>query len=91
MSIILYTQCIYPNNDGLNDLFRIPPNVAFTLKDFSIYDSWGRKIFFTTDINRGWDGRANGVMQQTGIYIYTIHGADDKGPVFLKGVFTLLH
>jgi len=45
-----------PNNDGLNDVFRIPNNVSLKLDDFLIYDRFGNKIFNTKDINRGWDG-----------------------------------
>lgn len=79
-----------PNDDGLNDVFRIPADVFFTLKNFSIYNRWGEKIFFTTDITKGWDGRIKGVKQPTGIYVYSLNGSDDKGAVFLKGSFMLI-
>jgi len=34
-----------PNDDGLNDQFRIPPSSAITLKEFSIYNRWGTRVF----------------------------------------------
>ena len=33
-----------PNDDGLNDQFRIPPSSAITLKEFSIYNRWGTLV-----------------------------------------------
>ncbi len=79
-----------PNDDGKNDVFRIPPGTALKLKEFAIYDRWGNKIFSTTDISKGWDGTYKGVPVDGNAFVYTISGADDKGPVFLKGTFTLI-
>jgi gliding motility-associated-like protein len=79
-----------PNRDSKNDIYRIPPNVSIQLKNFSIYNSWGEKIFSTTNINAGWDGTINNVNQSTGTYIYIITGSDSNGPVFLKGTFLLI-
>lgn len=79
-----------PNSDSKNDIYRIPPNTALQLKDFSIYNGWGEKIFSTANINAGWDGTINGVKQSTGIYIFIISGTDNNGPLFLKGTFLLI-
>ena len=79
-----------PNDDGLNDVFRIPPDVSLKLKNFSIYNRWGEKIFFTTDISKGWDGMIKGVKQPGGIYIYYLNGSDESGNVLLKGSFVLI-
>ncbi|MFI5188512.1 MAG: gliding motility-associated C-terminal domain-containing protein, partial [Chitinophagales bacterium] len=79
-----------PNHDGKNDIFRIPLNVSLLLNEFSIYDRWGHKIFSTQDIGSGWDGTINGQPASTGVYVYIIKGANDKGKVFLKGSFTLI-
>src|SRR4030095_4850128 len=39
-----------PNGDGLNDLFRIPPQNYNLLISFTIYNRWGQKIFTTKNI-----------------------------------------
>ena len=48
-------------------------------------------IYYTTDVNAGWDGRVNGTMQPVGVYVYvarcTTH--DDK-IVNKKGSITLV-
>jgi gliding motility-associated-like protein len=79
-----------PNSDSRNDIYRIPPNTSFQLKNFSIYNMWGEKIFSTANINTGWDGSVNNVNQNTGTYIYIITGKDNNGPLFLKGTFLLI-
>lgn len=87
---LLMPNSFTPNGDGLNDVFRIPPGVNLKLKEFSIYDRWGNKIFTTTDINKGWNGKLNGMDISTGVFIYIVRGSNDKDTVFLKGTVTLI-
>jgi gliding motility-associated-like protein len=79
-----------PNNDGINDIFRIPKSANLSLKEFSIYDRWGNKVFATSDIGKGWNGIYKGVTKESGVYVYYISGTDDKGSVSLKGTFVLI-
>lgn len=78
-----------PNGDGLNDLFRIPPGVAIDLEELAVYDRWGNRVFRTADPAKGWDGRHKGKEVPTGLYVYTLSGADDKGKVFVRGTVLL--
>lgn len=89
-SPLLMPNAFTPNNDGLNDIFRIPKNVSFVLKEFSIYDRWGNKIFSTENIEEGWKGNNKGLPAPAGVYVYMIKGADEKGSAFLKGTFVLI-
>jgi len=79
-----------PNGDGRNDVFRIPADVSLNLKEFSIYDRWGNKIFSTTDINKGWDGYVKGAQANSGVYMYFISGLDGSNKIFLKGTVVLI-
>lgn len=79
-----------PNGDGINDIYRIPPQVNINLKEFSIYDRWGNRVFYSNDIGKGWDGTQNGKKKDSGVFIYVITGTDDKGAVFKKGSFMLI-
>ena len=79
-----------PNDDGMNDLFRIPPMTNLTLKEFSVYDRWGNRIFTTKNQNKGWDGTFNGKKQNTGVYTYFIKSIINSKEVLLKGNFTLV-
>jgi gliding motility-associated-like protein len=79
-----------PNNDGLNDVFRIPPDINFALDELSIYNRWGTQVFSTNDINKGWNGKYKGQDCEAGTYIYNIQGSDQKGRVSLKGIIVLI-
>ena len=79
-----------PNGDGLNDVFRIPPGVSIQLKEFSIFDRWGNKIFTTSDVHKGWDGKYKGSAKGPGVYLYFISGNDGNEKILVKGTFVLI-
>ena len=67
----LYTPTAFtPNNDGHTDLFK--PIMYGTVKqfEFRILNRYGETVFYTKDISRGWDGKLNGVIQNTGVFVW---------------------
>jgi gliding motility-associated-like protein len=54
------------------------------LKNFSIYNRWGAKVYESSDINEGWDGKFNNESQPMGVYIYTIEAITPTGKKFNK-------
>jgi gliding motility-associated-like protein len=88
--LLIMPNAFTPNNDGTNDLFRIPPGVPLILDDFSIYDRWGNKIFTTNDIKKGWDGSYKGTRLSTGVFVYTVSGKLNNEDKFLKGTVLLI-
>jgi len=79
-----------PNSDGHNDIFYVlggPPGSA--VKDLSIFDRWGQKIFQVHDAppgdpGFGWNGYVRGTPAPTGTYVYNIviRFADGKQQLF---------
>jgi gliding motility-associated-like protein len=61
-----------PNGDGMNDIFRILNVHGQKLILFNIYNRWGKTVFHTANISRGWDGSFKGNPQPIGAYIYLI-------------------
>lgn len=62
-----------------------------TLKSFTIFNRWGAKMFESSDINSGWDGRWNGQPQPMGVYVYIVEAVTPTGRRFYKqGNITLL-
>ena len=58
---------------------------------FYIYDRWGKVLFFTGDVNKGWDGKSNEKKCQPGVYVYYILYQSKTGKEFkLKGTVTLI-
>ncbi len=48
-----------PNSDGLNDGFKAE-GVGIAQFKLQVFDRWGKLIFESDDINKGWDGSVNG-------------------------------
>jgi len=68
-----------PNDDDINDTFS-GKGVFIFKYEMMIYDRWGNLIFYTDDINKGWDGKANHgtEMAQRDVYVYSIRVTDFK-------------
>ncbi len=81
-----------PNNDGKNDV--LTPFIAdeFILQYFSIYNRWGQKVFSATQKNSGWQGKVNGIIQNSGIYVWMVRAMDMQTGknVEVKGSFVLI-
>jgi gliding motility-associated-like protein len=80
-----------PNGDETNDVY-LPVTRGVASYQFAIFDRWGAKLFETTDIGKGWDGRFRGNECPVGVYVYvvrltTIHGQQKE----YKGHVTLYH
>ena len=65
-----------PNGDGIDDIFRIPPQVALNINSFGVFNRWGQRIFYTNNSGAGWDGYFNGGKQPSGTYVWTIEYVD---------------
>ena len=80
-----------PNADGRNDLLR-PVAVGITqLVYFSIFNRWGQQIFYTNELNKGWDGTFKGELQPAGTYVFQAEGIDYLGNrVYKKGTAVLI-
>lgn len=84
-----------PNNDGLNDMFKVittDPTIHFHIY---IYNRHGQLVFQTDDIEKGWDGKIDGEMAPADVYVYLIeyrdNGTHSPGVTkTLKGSFILV-
>ncbi|WP_438946208.1 T9SS type B sorting domain-containing protein, partial [Sediminibacterium sp.] len=80
-----------PNADGRNDVLR-PVAVGITqLVYFSVFNRWGQQIFYTNELNKGWDGTFKGEPQPAGTYVFQAEGIDYLGNrVYKKGTAVLI-
>lgn len=81
-----------PNGDGVND-FLYPLNAYNASQlEFRIYNRYGSLLFQTKEWTKKWNGTVNGILQQTGTYIWTLEYTDkDTGKTFfLKGTSVLI-
>lgn len=81
-----------PNGDGLND-YLYPLNAyKATHLDFRVYNRFGQLVWSTRDWTRKWDGRINGNLQASGIYVWHLTYTDvEKGKkIDIKGTTSLV-
>jgi len=86
-----------PNGDGKNDVFYILGGPEGSrIKDFSIFNRWGQKVFQRTDVPPGdpafgWNGYYNGSPAMEGAYVYKviIRLADGSSQLF-QGTVVLI-
>jgi gliding motility-associated-like protein len=79
-----------PNNDGLNDCYGVKYAGSADKFEFSIYNRWGERIFYTKNPSDCWNGKYKGVPQDTGVFVYMVKSEGLCGSKFEKGLFTLI-
>lgn len=60
-----------PNADGKNDVFR--PMVFGVVKQygFAVYNRWGKEVFQSKELGKGWDGKVAGILQPSSVFVWT--------------------
>ncbi|MDQ3111851.1 MAG: PKD domain-containing protein, partial [Bacteroidota bacterium] len=81
-AVIYVPNAFTPNDDGTNEVF-IPVSVGIDPDQFEmwIFDRWGNMIYYTDDLNQGWDGRVHGhsEISQIDTYVWKIKAVDLLG------------
>lgn len=80
MSPVFYIPNAFVPGGDYNPIFK--PVIIFS--DYSkyslmIFNRWGEKIFETSDIQEGWDGKYQGNVVETGVYVYKLHLGTKNG------------
>jgi gliding motility-associated-like protein len=79
-----------PNADGLNDILKVHVDCSVTAFQFSIYNRWGQRVFYTQQLGEGWDGKYLGVDAELGTYFYMYSFKGPREKYFAKGDCTLV-
>ncbi|MBP6732191.1 MAG: gliding motility-associated C-terminal domain-containing protein [Chitinophagales bacterium] len=69
-SYIYFPTGFSPNADGANDLFKATASPDLKKYSLQIYNRWGEKVFETTDVTEGWDGRYKYLAQPLSTYVW---------------------
>lgn len=82
-----------PNSsESLNRTFY-PHGVFVNSQDylFMVFNRWGEKVFETNEINKGWDGKYNGIEVEGDVYTYYVRFTSSSGYLFEnRGTVTLI-
>jgi len=88
---VLDVPNVFTPGSSSNGSLKVVRRGAATLKSFVIFNRWGTKVFESTDIDAGWDGRFNGEPQPMGVYVYMVEAVTKTGKSFVKqGNVTLI-
>ena len=87
---IFFPSGFTPNNDGLNDVFKMLN--AYKITDFhlQIYDRWGQLVYESKDASAGWTGTFRNKMQDSGIFVWQCNFKRSGVERFMKGTITLI-
>lgn len=80
-----------PNGDGIHDVFYIPNSYSNLFFELKIYDLTGQLVFYSNDINQGWDGTNNNTPVASGTYGYVLTVLCDGIPLFKRGTILVLN
>lgn len=72
-----------PDQNGLNDVFKIKYPFAVKQFHFTVYNRYGQTIFETNDMSKGWNGDFKGKAQPAGTYVWQISfsGIDGRSKI----------
>lgn len=90
--VIGFPNMFTPNGDGVNDVFRIRQVECFANNSFSVYNRWGKEVFFAKNYDnvnvvfKGYDRKGRKLPE--GIYYYQFLYRLGKYEFSEKGWFT---
>lgn len=79
-----------PNGDFKNDVFYLR-GYGIAEMEMRVFDRNGAVVFYSENINLGWDGTLENMPLNPGVFVYTVSGSyinDEK--FFIKGNITLI-
>ena len=79
-STLVMPNAFSPNDDQINDVYKVKSHQNIVEFRAYIFNRWGQKLFEWTNIDDGWDGkyRGNDVKQGTYFVLVKAKGADGQ-------------
>jgi len=78
---IIIPNTFTPNDDGINDKWRIQNIEYYAGCTIEIFNRWGQQLYYTVGYNNAWDGRFSGKPLPAGTYYYLINLNDGCKPL----------
>lgn len=61
-----------PDGDGKNDIVYVRGWGIKKVLEFRIFNRWGEEVFYSNDLNYGWDGYFKNKIQNIETYVYVV-------------------
>jgi gliding motility-associated-like protein len=80
-----------PNNDGVNDFFKVFTHDSLDFYEIKIYNSWGEMVWNTNNVNEKWSG-GDKFYSQSNVFSYILFYQNKKEKIIVirKGFITLV-
>lgn len=85
--LLMYPKFFTPNNDGINDVWRVKFSNTEPNMQLLIFDRYGKLITVFSGLDFGWDGMLNGKLLFADDYWFVVKRQNGKE---FKGHFSLL-
>ncbi len=69
---VIIPNAFSPNNDGINDTWKIEALETYPESNVSVFNRYGQVVYHSTGYNKPWDGKLNGIPLPVGTYYYKI-------------------
>ncbi|MEM9821495.1 MAG: FG-GAP-like repeat-containing protein [Bacteroidota bacterium] len=81
-----------PDDDGFNDLFEIYFNTDLPIEgSIAVFNRWGQRVFSSNNLTDSWDGRINGRLAPSDVYLFMVsYRCADGVENIEKGTLTLI-
>ncbi|MFT5512361.1 MAG: gliding motility-associated-like protein [Bacteroidia bacterium] len=89
---IFVPNAFSPNGKGseVTEEFKVVGRNV-TSYHIEIFNRWGEQLYQSNDINKEWNGKANGRYCEVGIYAYLIQATSTSGKTYeLKGIINIV-
>ena len=68
---VFVADAFTPNGDGINDVLHVKAKGVKEMT-FQVFDRWGNQVFFSNNLEDGWDGTFRGLNANAGVYVYIV-------------------
>ena len=89
-ALITLPDAFTPDGDGKNEVLVPITKRITSLKYLRIYNRWGEVIYFSKELNEGWDGKIRGNKSDSGAYVWEMQAVTNEGEVISKNGTVLL-
>ena len=79
-----------PNADGLNDILKVFPVGIKQFGFFAVFNRYGERIYYTTNMNNGWDGKYKGALLTSDTFVAYAEAIDYRGNKLVNKVTVTL-
>jgi gliding motility-associated-like protein len=88
---IFVPKSFTPNGDGVNDIIYAYITGISEFRYLKIINRFGKQVFETRNVDRGWDGVYNGTPQPMSVFFWLAEGVAEDGTIVQRsGQFLLM-